>query len=105
VTEILLTLSEYQLDPVLHQKFYDLVFLSTGQRAEWQTIALSGLQQLEITTRQARYLLDLFAIDENLQKLLYIEESDLWPKDQMTGVIDLRPNLPVIRSSGVENRQ
>jgi hypothetical protein len=96
--EILLALTQYQLDPVVHQKIYDLLYLSREQWSEWSAITLVSLRQLEIVTAQARYLLDPFSLDENLQKLVYLETSDFWVDHDSKLVIDLRLNVPVVKS-------
>jgi len=88
-------LTQYQLDPVLHQKFMQLDYFTTDQRQNWQTVNFIALNHLEIVTSKATYILDLFNLDENLQKMTFLEDN--WQSLDHGQIVDLRFRLPVIK--------
>ena len=86
------------LDPVLADKFYALTYLLAKQQTSVTKEVLTNLQSITLQTSKGNYLLDLFALDENLQKLAFLEHSD-YNFNQKETLIDLRLNLPVIKNN------
>lgn len=86
------------LDPVLADKFYALTYLLAKQQTSVTKAVLTNLQSITLQTSKGNYLLDLFALDENLQKLAFLEHSD-YNFNQKETLIDLRLNLPVIKNN------
>lgn len=86
------------LDPVLADKFYALTYLLAKQQTSVTKAVLTNLQNITLQTSKGNYLLDLFALDENLQKLAFLEHSD-YNFNQKETLIDLRLNLPVIKNN------
>jgi len=91
--EVLTQLHDFYLDPALHQKILQLLYLAGDKLLAW-TMEIESFNCLRITTAKATYLLDLFSLDENLQKLDYIEQNRQPTTFQE---IDLRLSLPVVR--------
>jgi hypothetical protein len=89
-------LSVYQVEDLLHQKLRDLAYLSQDSRANWTLLELIALNQLEITTDKATYVLDLFSLDEDLQQLDYLEAN--WRPEIASPRVDLRLRLPVVQT-------
>ncbi len=90
-------LTQYQLDPVLHQKFMQLDYFTADQRQNWQMVNFIALNHLEIITTKATYILDLFNLDENLQKMTFLEDN--WQSLDHGQIVDLRFRLPVIKEN------
>jgi hypothetical protein len=88
-------LSHYQLNPTIHQKLRDLEYLSRDHRQTWQQLLFYDLSEFHIVTTNATYIIDLFHLDENLQKLDFITTSNL--SIPASSLIDLRPNSPIIK--------
>lgn len=91
-------LAQKQLDNVLAQQFSQLASLLKLTHTQIEKITLLSAKSLEIKTAKAVYWLDLFSLDENLQKLDFIEQSDYTQTNGQT-IIDLRLNLPVVKKA------
>lgn len=89
-------LSQNQIDLILQQKFIFLEYFSRDQRQNWQSVTFRDLNTLEIVIGQQTYFLDPFELDDNLQKLAYLQKNYL-PSDDVAQTIDLRFNLPVVK--------
>ncbi len=92
--------SSYTLDSVLAQKFAFLEYFSREKRHYWQKVIFYDLDKLAIVADDRTYMLDLFSLDENLQKFFYLQKN--WTpadSDFSTSIIDLRFRLPVIRAA------
>lgn len=91
-------LADKEIDNVLSQQFSQLASLLKLSPSKVETITLTSPKSLSLKTAKATYLLDLFSLDENLQKLDFIEQSDY---TQVNGqaIIDLRLNLPVVQKA------
>ncbi len=87
-------LAQFGVDELLHQKFLELDFYSRGHRDNWQWVTLYSRGHMQIATPNAVYDVDPFQLDENLQKLYYVEKNRHSDKYQE---IDLRLNVPVVR--------
>ncbi len=87
-------LNQWRADLVLQQKFLFLEYFSRGKRESWDKVVFQDLNTLLISSGQQTYFLDLFDLDDNLQKLDYLQENYLAPPKKQ--VIDLRFNLPIV---------
>lgn len=88
-------LNQHQLDLVLSQKFAFLEYFSREKREHWQQLVFRDLNSLEITTQDNTYLVDLFDLDDNLQKLFYLQKQ--WQPTTKGQTVDLRFKLPIVR--------
>ncbi|MBQ6436108.1 hypothetical protein IJJ27_00925 [bacterium] len=91
---LLLSLNDYQLDQIIHQKLWQLLYLSRGQLLPPSTITIKEDNLLQVETKHAVYLLDLFNLDEDWQQLEYLES---YRQNSEKQEIDLRLSLPVVR--------
>lgn len=87
-------LSQQRLDLVLAQKFIFLEYFSREKRADWDQLVFRDLNTLEITAKGNTFILDLFDLDNNLQKLFYLQKN--WRPEKTGLTIDLRFKLPVV---------
>lgn len=88
-------LSQQQLDLVLAQKFAFLEYFSREKRSLWQQLVFRDLNNLEIVVQDNTFILDLFDLDDNLQKLFYLQKQ--WQPTTKGKTIDLRFKLPIVR--------
>lgn len=88
-------LNGQQLDLVLAQKFAFLEYFSREKRANWQELVFRDLNNLEITIDDNVFIVDLFDLDDNLQKLFYLQKQ--WQPETKGQTIDLRFKLPIVR--------
>ncbi len=88
-------LNEQRLDAVLAQKFAFLEYFSREKRASWQQLVFRDLNSLEITVDDNTFIVDLFDLDDNLQKLFYLQKQ--WQPETKGQTIDLRFKLPIVR--------
>lgn len=86
------------IDNALSKQFSQLASLQKLSTTKIETIALISPKSLSLKTAKATYVLDLFSLDENLQKLDFIEQSD-YTQDNRKVIIDLRLNLPVVQKA------
>jgi hypothetical protein len=94
-------IASFQLETLLEQKLYNLLYLSEGRRENWLRVIIYDIEYVEIQTRKATYLVDFLAVDENLQKLDFIERSD-FKSEAEDPVVDLRLNWPVVKNESGE---
>lgn len=92
----LVELTNYQLDLVLQQKLEFLEYFSRDLRDNWQEVTFVDLNTLQIVIDGRIYILDLFSLDDNLQKLTYLRQANWTPSDEITN-IDLRFRLPIVK--------
>lgn len=89
------SVNHWQLETAVAGKLNELAYYSQGARTDWQSVTLVNLNQLTIVTSQATYLLDLMDIDEDLQKMTYIQKN--WLTELAHPTVDVRFQLPVIK--------
>jgi len=87
-------LGTYQTDPIIHQKLLELDYYSEGKRDQWQAVSLISLTELRIDTGLTVYVVDLFDLDRELQKMWYLERNYRHTKRVQ---IDLRFHSPMLR--------
>ncbi|MDO5561487.1 MAG: hypothetical protein Q4G02_01805 [bacterium] len=92
----LVELTNYQLDLVLQQKLEFLEYFSRDLRDNWEEVNFIDLNTLQIVIDGRTYVLDLFSLDDNLQKLAYLKQANWVPDDDITN-IDLRFRLPIVK--------
>lgn len=94
--DALAELTDYQLDLVLQQKLEFLEYFSRSWRSNWQKVTFVDLNTLQIVINNRTYTLDLFTLDDNLQKLEFLQQAN-WQPDEDIQEIDLRFRLPILK--------
>jgi hypothetical protein len=92
-------LANYHLDDFFQQKMLELNYYWRESGLALGEVDYDDVGQVMVRVGEQAYVIDLTNLDENWQKVVFIEEND-WPTERkaMKGkVIDVRFRLPVVR--------